>query len=303
VPPSDPSTSLGVNEIAFESFHEIAFESFGVRIGVRADDDRVWARLAGLVPPHSRRCDANAIEHHFSVTSDDGAKFTVRYDIRDGIPARVMDAVSYIATDVDLPLALGLLDDYMRSCVGLRAPNRIFIHAGAVGYLDRMIVMPGAALTGKSTLVAALIRAGATYYSDEFAVLDEQGRVHPYATPLRPPGLPGAGQDPADHDGDQRGLAGEEPLPVGAIVLTSYRPGAEWRPRRLSRGEGALALMSLTVPAHDRQEESMRVIRRVFDADPLVIESERDEAEPLASSLLAELERQFSRRPDLEGDH
>ena len=38
----------------------------------------------------------------------------------------------------------------------------------------------------------------------------------------------------------------------------------------------------------------MRVIRRVFDADPLVIESDRDEAEPLASSLLAELERQFS---------
>jgi len=38
----------------------------------------------------------------------------------------------------------------------------------------------------------------------------------------------------------------------------------------------------------------MRVIRRVFDADPLVIESDRDEAEPLASSLLAELEQRFS---------
>ena len=110
--------------------------------------------------------------------------------------------------------------------------------------------MPGAALTGKSTLVAALIRAGATYYSDQFAVLDEQGRVHPYATPLALPAFPAPVRPPADHDGDQRGLAGEEPLPVGAIVLTSYRPGAEWRPRRLSRGEGALALMSQTVPAH-----------------------------------------------------
>ena len=114
VPPSDPSTSLGVSEIAFESFvHEIAFESFGVRIGVRADDARVWARLAELIPPHSRRCDADAIEHRFSVTSDDGAKFTVRYDIRDGVPARLIDAASWVATDVDLPLALGLLEDHL----------------------------------------------------------------------------------------------------------------------------------------------------------------------------------------------
>ena len=75
----------------------------------------------------------------------------------------------------------------MHGCVAFRAPDQIFLHAGAVAYLGRMIVLPAAALTGKSTLVAALVRAGATYYSDQFAVVDEQGRVHPYATPLRDP--------------------------------------------------------------------------------------------------------------------
>jgi hypothetical protein len=32
--------------------------------------------------------------------------------------------------------------------------------------------------SGKTTLVSELIRAGATYYSDEYAVIDERGRVH-----------------------------------------------------------------------------------------------------------------------------
>ena len=32
--------------------------------------------------------------------------------------------------------------------------------------------------------MAELLRAGATYYSDEFAVFDARGRVHPYPKPL-----------------------------------------------------------------------------------------------------------------------
>ena len=37
----------------------------------------------------------------------------------------------------------------------------------------RAIVIPGRTFSGKSTLVAELVRAGATYYSDEYAVEDE----------------------------------------------------------------------------------------------------------------------------------
>jgi hypothetical protein len=284
---TDPSSSVQSHEPAFESVRELAFETCGVHIGVRANDDRVAVRLPELIPPHSQPCDPGSIEHRFNVTTDDGVTFTVRYDIRDGISARVSDAVSYIASDVDLGLALGLLESYLHSCVGLHAVDRFFVHAGAVGYRDRMIVLPGEALTGKSTLVAALVDAGATYYSDEFAVFDEQGRVHPYATPLR---APGAGQE---GDGRQPVPAGRDPLPLGAVVVTSYRPGAEWSPRRIPPGEASLALLGLTVPAHERQEQSMRALRRAFEADPLLIASHRGEADQVAPLVLAELERQF----------
>jgi hypothetical protein len=277
-----------VREITFDSLvREIAFETFGIRFGIGVDDPGLWPRIAPLIPPHSRPCDAKAIDQHFTLISNESGTFTLLYDIRDGQRLGLNQVLTYVASDVDLPMALGMLDDYLRSVIGMRAADRIFIHGGAVAYRDRMIVLPGVALNGKSTLVAALVRAGATYYSDKFIVLDEEGRVHPYASSI-PLGDAGVG---GNHGRSPGGQIGREPLPVGAIVLTGYLPGAAWDPKPLSPGEGVLALASLAVPVHDRQEEVMGVIRRVFDAAPLVVQSDRDEAEPVAASLLAELDR------------
>ena len=64
------------------------------------------------------------------------------------------------------------------------ARNRVFVHAGVVGWKGRAIVIPGRSYSGKSTLVSELIRAGAAYYSDEYAVFDSRGRVYPFAKPL-----------------------------------------------------------------------------------------------------------------------
>jgi hypothetical protein len=270
--------------------HETAFEAFGVRIGVGTGDSRVWSRLTELVPPHSRPCDPGDVQQHFSVATGDGATFTVRYDVRDGEAARPLDAVSYVATKVDLELALGLLDTHVQSCLGLRAPEHTFIEAGAVARNGRAIILPGKPLCGKTTLVAALVSAGCTYYSDQYAVLDEQGRVVPYARPLS---LPADARSETNHRGDPRAvIAGTEPVSVGAVVATSYHPGAEWRPRRLSRGEGALALLSHAVAAQHRTEQAMRVINRALAHDPVMVASDRDEADAVAPSLLAALDRE-----------
>ena len=72
----------------------------------------------------------------------------------------------------------------MRAHVALHAPDRIFVHAGRRRAPRPRARPAGAELLGKTTLVAALVRAGATYYSDEFAPLDADGLVHPYAQPL-----------------------------------------------------------------------------------------------------------------------
>ena len=149
-------------------------------------------------------------------------------------------------------------------------------------------LMPRRSFAGKTTLVAALVGAGATYYSDEFAVVDERGLVHPYAKSLS---LRSNGREQTDHSVESLGgTAGSEPLPIGAIVVTRYRRGAEWRPRRLSAGEGAMALLSNAVPARERPAQVMRAISRAA-GDAIMVESERGEADALAPVLLAELER------------
>ncbi len=94
-----------------------------------------------------------------------------------------------------------------------------------------------------------------------------------------------------DHPVESLGwTAGSEPLPIGMIVVTSYRPGAEWSPRRLSSGEGAMALLANAVPARERPAQVMRALSRA-SAGAIVLESERGDAAELAPLLLGELEQ------------
>jgi hypothetical protein len=270
--------------------YRIAFETFGVRVGVATNDEEIASRIATIVPPYSRPCDRDEVEHHFSVVTNDGAMFNVRYDVRDGVPAHAFQAESYVVSNADPELALGLLDTHVHGVVAFRAPDHVFIGAGVVGFEGRAIVMPGMALSGKTTLVAALVRAGCVYYSDQYAVIDEQGRVHPY--PRRQ--WPHTSQ-PTDHHDLATSVAGEAPLTVGAVVSTSYWPGAEWRPRPLSRGDGLLALLSHAVAAQHRTQQVMHAINLALDQEPTMIASDRDEADAVTSRLLAEVGRTLPR--------
>jgi hypothetical protein len=148
------------------------------------------------------------------------------------------------------------------------------------------MVLPGLSFAGKTTMVAALVRAGAVYYSDEYAPIDENGLVHPYARPL----------SVRNHDFSRNhthvnslgGVAGEQPLRISQIVATSYRPDAEWRPRQLTAGESVLALLSHTVPARSRPEQVMRHLTRAVDG-AVAIESPRGDSDELAPLLFKEL--------------
>jgi hypothetical protein len=171
--------------------------------------------------------------------------------------------------------------------IAREARGRIFIHAGAVSHAGGALVLPGSSYTGKTTLVEALVRAGAIYYSDEYAVLDSDGRVHPYAKPL-------SIRDGSHLQQDHRvealgGTAGEHPLPVRAVVVATYRRDGEWAPEPLEAGDAALALIAHAVPAQDRPAETLRAATRAVEG-ALTLKGDRGEAEDLVPLLLAALE-------------
>jgi hypothetical protein len=190
-----------------------------------------------------------------------------------------------LARERELEPVLSALETDIRQQVSAMAPRRVFVHAGAVGWRGRAIVIPGRSFTGKSTLVAALVRAGASYYSDEYAVLDPRGRVHPFPKPLslREPGSYLGEDTPVSELG---GRAGGRPLPVGLVAVAPYKADGGWRPRRLARAEGALALLENAVPA---RRDPARVVATLSQAvaDAAILKGSRGEADELAAALLA----------------
>jgi hypothetical protein len=175
----------------------------------------------------------------------------------------------------------------MQLYVASQAPKRVFIHAGVVGWKGKAILIPGRSFTGKSTLVRALIEAGATYYSDEYAVLDHKGRVHPYPCPLKIRDETGRAR--LQWSVDQLGATiGRKPIPVGMVVSGEYKANARWRPRRLSPGRGALELFNHAVSARQEPARDLAAIRQVVSHAP-VFRGSRGEAKEIAKQILDKL--------------
>ena len=168
-----------------------------------------------------------------------------------------------------------------------RAREHLFVHAGVVAWGGKAVIIPGRTFSGKSSLVAALVRAGATYFSDEYAVFDSDGTVYPYAKPLSlrdGEGRP-RGTYPVEALG---GRAATEPLPVGMILAARYEAGARWRPRPLSPGRAMLTLLDNTIQVRRQPQAAMQILQGVaLSAE--AFQSKRGEADRVAAWLQARL--------------
>jgi hypothetical protein len=258
------------------------FDAYGVRIGIRVNRPGILDRVAGILPPGSKPLRSRRVDDLHSLVVGGGTRTRARaYNL-------VYWGITRRARTLDLDEALATLEANLRLSVAAAAPRRVFVHAGVVGYRGRAIVLPGRSGAGKSTLTAALVRAGALYYSDEFAVLDGRGRVHPFAKPLslRDPEGGGARSVTAEALGARSGIG---PLPVGLVVLSGYRAGARWRPARLTPGPALLELLAHTVPIRKRPEASLGALQAMVQG-AVVVKSRRDEAEGLAPLLLRVLD-------------
>ena len=182
--------------------------------------------------------------------------------------------------------ALDLIVDDVQRTLAIRADGFVFVHAGAVAWQGRALVLPGRSRSGKSELVSALLRAGAEYLSDEFAVFDGDGLVHPYARAIAR----------RRDDGDRAwitpaslgaGIAAHPVLP-GLIAFLRFSPGARWRPRPLSSGHTVLGRLRHAVAARRRLALARSVLVPVASSITAVTGA-RGEADEVAGELLRAL--------------
>ena len=258
----------------------MSFNCCGLRIGIRATRPGFLGMIENRLPPGLKPTRTPVVDRMYSVVIGGPAS-------RRGLHRMNLLYVNAtrLVRECELEPVVESLEVDLRRSIAHWAPRLVFIHAGVVGWRGRAIVIPGHSMSGKSTLVAALVRAGATYYSDEYAVLDHRGRVFPFAKPLsvREPGSYKSTDHPVEQFG---GHAGREPLPVALVIVTRYAEGARWRPRRLRPSEAALALLRHGVAARRDPARVMKALRHCV-ADAEALRGARGEATEMAQKILS----------------
>lgn len=118
------------------------------------------------------------------------------------------------------------------------------VHAGAVLWHGRALLFPGTTHAGKSSLVAELLRRGAVYLSDEYALIDSQGLVHAYPRPLLLRN--GGPQQTPMLPAELGATIGDSPAPVRWILFLEYQPSYSWKVTPVSKSEALLMLLQNT---------------------------------------------------------
>jgi hypothetical protein len=261
----------------------LTFNSYGVRVGLRVNNPGLLERVLPYLPPGWKPAASSVVERLYSIIEGgEGRKPGVR-----------LFSLAYadfcrIARVKEFQNAIDAFESDLQLYVAERSPNRVFIHAGVVSYRGKAIVIPGRSFSGKTTLTAELVKAGAIYYSDEYAVLDAKGRVHHYARPLsirENAHLERPKKYPVETLGGRRGA---KPLPVSMIVVSKYTPGATWRPRELSAGEGALALMANAVGVRREPKNTLTALQQVV-AGATILQGKRGEARQVIDYIFEKL--------------
>lgn len=242
---------------AVASPHVSLVSAYGVPIRLSANDPGVLAAMVGTLPPGWRPSRATVARRSFHIEETAG-QFSV-----------TMDGVE-LATHDDPRLAVELVEITSHRWLSQVARTRLFFHAGVVAVDGRAILIPGASHAGKTTLVEAFLRAGATYYTDEFAVVDRHGLVHPFPRAMRVRTVEGErlGRRAAAEFGAG---CGTHPIPIALVAAIPYDPDAGWNVEERSRAHGVLALAAACAMARRRPAELMEVCSRALASATIVI--------------------------------
>ena len=275
----------------YDKLGEIGWaEGFGVighgaRIGIRASQTGYIDALRARLPARLERYDGGQFDAVLSLIvggPQPGSRikrFHLAYHNH-----------TQIARSHRLEDALDRFEAFFSVSVATLAPDHVFVHAGAVAWQGQAILLPGRSYTGKSTLVEALVRAGATYLSDEFAVLGGGDQVYPYPKPISLR----LGKDGSQVDVEVGSIGGRVcrgPVPARMVVSTNFAEGAAWRPQVLSPGEGLLAMLANCPAAHHAPSRVLAALEGVASR-AVVLASPRGEAADVAPQILDALSSQ-----------
>lgn len=248
--------------------HRYAFQSFGVKIGIESNNEdlikKVIAVLPEIVPDVYLEAYNGETDQNFFLFSDETKIRIEKNGENIGDGELNEGTLNYFFGRISLTIA--------QNAVG-----KVFLHAGVVGFDDGAIVFPGNSFSGKTTLVSEFIKQGAVYYSDEFAVLDENGLNYPFARKLSIRGIIDQYQQVDIAPENFGAKTGKDPLPVKAVILTQYEPDGKCSVEVLSAGKGILEMVPHTLSMAFNPKFTLQVLN-ILANRAIIAKSKRGEA-------------------------
>lgn len=257
----------------------LAIESFGVKLKVFCARPEILheveERIGRILPKQLyKMISPRSATHSFSIRQNRNYKFVL------------YKGKQKIEYGNEKDIFLKFFESLFRITIAEFAVDKVFIHAGVVAWKGKAIIIPAKSFAGKTTLVKALTKMGAEYYSDEYAVLDEEGFVHPFPKMLSVRGITNEYLQtdyPVEYFG---GVQGIEPLPVALILITEFEKSAEWQPEILSEGFGVMEMLSHTIPIRYNPKFSLKVLNKTVNR-AIIVKTKRGEAYDFALKLLS----------------
>lgn len=271
----------------FFTDEQIKFQAYGVKIGVKAERasylEKVFPLLKKIYTNGLETVSEREVEFHFYIKRVNGKGYELyRND-------------EIIAESPLREIFFDSVESQIRVTIGEYARSKVFLHAGVVGWKGKAIIIPGKSYSGKSTLVAELVKKGALYYSDEYAVLDTDGKVQPFPKWLSLRGI----IDPytqLDYSVESLGgTAGSDTIPAGMVLIMRYDESVKtsrgWKPERLSAGQGMMEILPHTLPIRNEPKFVLEVLNKLVTR-AIIVKTVRGEAKEFAETLLNYFEYQ-----------
>jgi hypothetical protein len=262
------------------------FESYGFRVSLESDNGALLTKAADIA--------REALVGRISLIENQSSFAGYRFGLA------LKDGVYYLYQNGELTnhspseyLMFKYFNSILRITVAEHAVNTVFVHAGVIGWREKAVIFPGRSFRGKTTLVAELLKHGAVYYSDEYAVIGSDGLVSPFPRDLSLRSYFIENDEVAVPPSELGAQIGTAPLKVGSVIITEFDKKLTWDPRMLTIGEGILETIPHTIPINADTEMSLKILNLAFSS-AIIAKSFRGDVKRDAVPILAFLDKHLN---------
>ena len=274
---------IDLEKIVWKDF--FCFECLKVKIAFRSNNKvfirHLRKRLPQILPIPWKEIDLGKAEHSLSILKGLNSKDEYR----------IYSGSEFVLANTSVDEILNYLETQIRSKIAEFAQDFIFLHAGVVSWKGKGIIIPGKTFSGKTTLVSELIKRDCEYLSDEFAVIDKNGYVHPFPKKLSVRGIIDEFKQVDLEVEKFGGKHARKPVPVNYLLLTEYKKEKK-KPRIEihSPGEGVMASVANSISVRQNPKFVLEVLGVVAN-QALILKTKRGEAREFVDFFLSYLEK------------